>query len=178
MDGVTREYTGAMLRTTPTRAGRLRPSGSTTSASGPPNWGRSHRVANIELAGDEAHFRDWLVAGFQRRHGVHGRHGTKRSRPAELLPGTVSCISVRMDYGRTPAADATSVLEDGSVAYVSRYALGRDYHKLMRNRLQKLCDRIAGAVGAFGYRAFATAPRAREGARAQRRLGWIGKHTI
>jgi epoxyqueuosine reductase len=135
-------------------------------------------VANIDLAGDEAHFRDWLVAGFNGDMEYMARHGTKRSRPAELLPGTVSCISVRMDYWPHAAADATSVLEDGNLAYVSRYALGRDYHKLMRNRLQTLCDRIAGAVGAFGYRAFADSAPVLEKALARNAgLGWIGKHT-
>src|ERR1700730_8822513 len=112
-------------------------------------------VANIDLARDEAHFLDWLRAGFNGEMDYMSRHGTKRSRPAELLPGTVSCISARMDYWPREAADATQVLAQGSLAYVSRYALGRDYHKLMRTRLQKLCDRVAQAVGRFGYRAFA-----------------------
>jgi epoxyqueuosine reductase len=87
-------------------------------------------------------FLDWLSAGFNGEMAYMSRHGVKRSRPAELLPGTVSCVSVRMDYWPKDAADAEATLADGSVAYVSRYALGRDYHKLMRARLQKLCDRI------------------------------------
>ncbi|HEY2634198.1 MAG TPA: QueG-associated DUF1730 domain-containing protein, partial [Steroidobacteraceae bacterium] len=109
-------------------------------------------VAQIELAGDEAHFLDWLRAGFHGEMAYMSRHGVKRSRPAELLPGTVSCISVRMDYWPEDAADAEATLADRSVAYVSRYALGRDYHKIMRARLQQLCDRIESAVGPFGYR--------------------------
>src|SRR5271163_183341 len=93
-------------------------------------------VANIDLAADEAHFLDWLRAGFNGEMRYMSKHGSKRSRPAELLPGTVSCISARMDYWPADAADARAVLADGSAAYVSRYALGRDYHKLLRARLQ------------------------------------------
>src|SRR5450631_4340610 len=80
-------------------------------------------VAHIELALDEAHFLDWLRAGFNGEMAYMSRHGVKRSRPAELLPGTVSCISVRMDYWPKDAADAATTLADPSVAYVSRYAL-------------------------------------------------------
>ncbi len=135
-------------------------------------------VANIDLAGDEAHFRDWLAAGFHGEMDYMSRHGTKRTRPRELLPGTVSCLSARMDYWPAGAADATTVLADGSLAYVSRYALGRDYHKLMRRRLQKLCDRIEQAVGPCGYRAFADSAPVLEKALARNAgLGWIGKHT-
>ena len=170
-------------------------------------------VANIDLSRDEAHFRDWLEKGFHGEMEYLSRHGSKRYRPAELLPGTVSCISVRMDYWPKDAADAESVLAadrvsggtdpsgdigklggadqhggighagrvghgDGSLGYVSRYALGRDYHKLMRQRLQKLCDRIAEAIGAFGYRAFADSTPVLEKALARNAgLGWIGKHT-
>ena len=167
-------------------------------------------VANIDLSSDEAHFRDWLEKGFNGEMEYLSRHGSKRYRPAELLPGTVSCISVRMDYWPRDAAEAESVLAadtapghigaasgdpvagsahqgagsgrvgsgDGSLGYISRYALGRDYHKLMRQRLQKLCDRIAEAVGPFGYRAFADSAPVLEKALARNAgLGWIGKHT-
>jgi len=135
-------------------------------------------VANIDLSTDEAHFRDWLDSGFNGEMDYMSRHGNKRSRPAELLPGTVSCLSVRLDYWPRDAADATHILEDGSLAYISRYALGRDYHKLMRTRLQKLCDRIVAAVGHFGYRAFADSAPVLEKALARNAgLGWIGKHT-
>jgi epoxyqueuosine reductase len=134
--------------------------------------------ANIDLSPDEAHFHDWLRAGFNGEMQYMSRHGAKRSRPAELLPGTVSCISVRMDYWPQDAADAAATLADGSLAYVSRYALGRDYHKLMRARLQKLCDRIVQAIGPFGYRAFADSAPVLEKALARNAgLGWIGKHT-
>jgi epoxyqueuosine reductase len=135
-------------------------------------------VAQIDLARDEAHFLDWLREGFNGEMAYMARHGVKRSRPAELLPGTVSCISVRMDYWPQDAADAQAVLADRSAAYISRYALGRDYHKLMRGRLQQLCDRIESAVGPFGYRAFTDSAPVLEKALARNAgLGWIGKHT-
>jgi len=135
-------------------------------------------VARIDLARDEAHFLDWLRAGFNGEMRYMARHGVKRSRPAELLPGTVSCISVRMNYWPKDAADAEATLADGSVGYVSRYALGRDYHKLMRTRLQKLCDRLKSVVGPFGHRVFTDSAPVLEKALARNAgLGWIGKHT-
>ena len=135
-------------------------------------------IANIELGADEAFFLDWLRAGFEGEMGYMSRHGTKRSRPAELIPGTVSCISVRMNYWPEGAADAEATLADGSAAYVSRYALGRDYHKVMRARLQQLCSRIEASVGHFGYRVFTDSAPVMEKALARNAgLGWIGKHT-
>jgi epoxyqueuosine reductase len=135
-------------------------------------------IANIDLAVDEAHFRDWLMAGFNGEMEYLSRHGSKRSRPAELTPGTVSCISARMDYWPGSAADPADILAAGGLAYVSRYALGRDYHKLIRRRLKRLCDRIEGAVGPFGYRVFADSAPVLEKALARNAgLGWIGKHT-
>jgi epoxyqueuosine reductase len=135
-------------------------------------------VALIDLARDEAHFLDWLRAGFHGEMAYMARHGVKRTRPAELLPGTVSCVSVRMDYWPEHAADAAATLADPSAAYISRYALGRDYHKLMRTRLQQLCDRIENAVGPFGHRVFTDSAPVLEKALARNAgLGWIGKHT-
>jgi epoxyqueuosine reductase len=135
-------------------------------------------IAAIELAGDEAHFLDWLRAGFNGEMAYMSRHGVKRSRPAQLLPGTVSCISVRMDYWPEDAADAEAVLADSKLAYISRYALGRDYHKLMRGRLQQLCDRIKSAIGPLGCRVFTDSAPVLEKALARNAgLGWIGKHT-
>ncbi len=145
-------------------------------------WGRqlgfAHLgVARLDLARDEAHFLDWLRAGFNGEMTYMSRHGVKRSRPAELKPGTVSCISVRMNYW-PPAADAAATLADRNLGYVSRYALGRDYHKVMRSRLQKLCDRLEGAVGPFGHRVFTDSAPVLEKALARNAgLGWIGKHT-
>src|SRR5271168_5618194 len=135
-------------------------------------------VTNIDLSADEAFFLDWLRAGFNGEMGYMARHGIKRSRPAELVPGTVSCISVRMNYWPDESADAMASLADGSVAYVSRYAVGRDYHKVLRARLQKLCDLIQDAVGPFGHRVFTDSAPVLEKALARNAgLGWIGKHT-
>jgi epoxyqueuosine reductase len=135
-------------------------------------------VATLDLPAYEAFFLDWLRAGFNGEMGYMSRHGLKRSRPKELIPGTVSCISVRMDYWPEESADALSVLGNGNLAYVSRYALGRDYHKVLRSRLQKLCDRIHDAVGPFGHRVFTDSAPVLEKALARNAgLGWIGKHT-
>jgi epoxyqueuosine reductase len=135
-------------------------------------------VAAIELPSDEAFFLDWLRSGFNGEMGYMSRHGFKRSRPAELIPGTVSCISVRMDYWPEESADADATLKDGNVGYVSRYAVGRDYHKVLRSKLQKLCDLIQEAVGPFGYRVFTDSAPVLEKALARNAgLGWIGKHT-
>ncbi|MEJ2515967.1 MAG: tRNA epoxyqueuosine(34) reductase QueG [Gammaproteobacteria bacterium] len=135
-------------------------------------------IARVTLAGDEAWLKRWLALG---RHGEMSwmaRHGTRRSRPAELVPGTVTVISARMDYLPPGAADAWQVLNDPETGYVSRYALGRDYHKVMRSRLQKLADRIAGVVGEFGYRVFTdSAPVLEKAIARDAGLGWIGKHT-
>ena len=138
-------------------------------------------ITGIELQEDEARLLDWLREG---RHGTMDymqRHGTRRSRPAELQPGTVRVISVRMDYcpAGTDAEVAWQTLSDGERAYIARYAQGRDYHKLIRNRLQKLAGRIAGEIGPFGYRAFADSAPVLEKALARNAgLGWIGKHTL
>ena len=135
-------------------------------------------IGTIDLSADEAHFLEWLRQGFEGDMGYLSKHGTKRYRPAELVPGTVSCISVRMDYWPRDAADPWKVLADGTAAYVSRYALGRDYHKLIRRRLQELSERIGAAVGPFGYRAFVDSAPVLERALARNAgLGWIGKHT-
>ena len=135
-------------------------------------------IAGTELGEDETHLLNWLAAG---RHGemdYMANHGVKRSRPAELQPGTLRVISVRMDYLPAGARDGWDVLGDPDAAYVARYALGRDYHKLMRNRLQKLADRIAARTGPFGYRAFVDSAPVLERALARDAgIGWIGKHT-
>ena len=106
------------------------------------------------------------------------RHGTRRSRPAELKPGTVCAICVRLDYWPEAAADAGTVLGNAGLGYVSRYALGRDYHKILRNALQDLADRIAARIGRFGYRVYVDSGPVLEKALARNAgLGWIGKHT-
>jgi epoxyqueuosine reductase len=135
-------------------------------------------VANIDLSVDEALFLDWLKAGFNGEMGYMSRHGLKRTRPAELIPGTVSCVSVRMDYWPEDSADAQDTLANGNLAYVSRYALGRDYHKVLRSRLQALCDRAQALVGPLGHRVFTDSAPVLEKALARNAgLGWIGKHT-
>jgi epoxyqueuosine reductase len=106
------------------------------------------------------------------------RHGTRRYRPGELEPGTLSVISVRMDYLRNEMSEALVPLGDPQRAFISRYALGRDYHKLMRRQLARLAGRIATVVGPFGYRAFCdSAPVMEKPLAALAGLGWIGKHT-
>ena len=135
-------------------------------------------VSGIDLGEDERHLLDWLQAGCHGEMDYMQRHGTLRSRPQELVPGTLRVISVRMDYLPEGQADAEAVLADPQLGYISRYALGRDYHKLMRNRLQKLADRIAASVGPFGYRVFTDSAPVLEKALARNAgLGWIGKHS-
>ena len=135
-------------------------------------------ISDVDLAEDEAHLLNWLAAGHHGEMEFMARHGTLRSRPADLRPGTLSVISVRMDYLPAQARDGWDVLADPGVGYVARYALGRDYHKLMRNRLQKLADRIGESAGPFGYRAFVDSAPVLERALARNGgLGWIGKHT-
>jgi epoxyqueuosine reductase len=134
-------------------------------------------ISGIELGADEGHLRDWLAQGLYGSMDWMARHGEKRSRPDELIPGTVRVISVGLDYGRDPD-EAWATLDDGGRAYVARYALGRDYHKLMRQRLQALADRIADVVGPFGHRVFVDSAPVLERALARNAgLGWIGKHT-
>jgi epoxyqueuosine reductase len=135
-------------------------------------------ITGVELAGDEAHLLDWLAAGHHGAMDYMQRHGTRRSRPAELLPGTLRVISLRMDYWPGDAQAADTVLGDPALAYLSRYALGRDYHKVIRKRLQQLADRIGKLTGPFGYRAFTDSAPVLEKALARNAgLGWIGKHT-
>ncbi|WJW74827.1 tRNA epoxyqueuosine(34) reductase QueG [Thiohalobacter sp. IOR34] len=146
-------------------------------------WGRELGfqqigITDVDLADAERRLLDWLAAGYHGEMDYMARHGSRRSRPAELEPGTLRVISVRLDYWPEPAADSRAVLEDPIRAFISRYALGRDYHKLLRKRLQKLAARIEQAIGPFGYRAFTDSAPVLEKPLAQRAgLGWIGKHT-
>ncbi len=145
-------------------------------------WGRELGfqqvgVSDTDLTEAERHLFGWLEAGFQGEMEYMARHGTKRSRPAELEPGTVSVISARMDYLPEGAA-AEGVLATSQLGYISRYALGRDYHKLLRKRLQRLAERIAEEVGPFGHRVFVDSAPVLEKALAEKAgLGWIGKHS-
>jgi epoxyqueuosine reductase len=134
-------------------------------------------IAGIPLEQAEQQLLDWLAAGHHGTMDYMARHGTRRSRPAELVPGTLSVISVRLDY-LPAAADPWETLGDPERGYVSRYALGRDYHKVMRGRLEKLARRIAEQIGPFGYRVFSdSAPVMEKPLAANAGLGWVGKHT-
>jgi epoxyqueuosine reductase len=135
-------------------------------------------VSNIDLAEAEVRLAEWLGENCHGQMDYMQRHGTRRSRPAELVPGTLRVISVRMDYLPQEQDEAIALLDDPSRAYVSRYALGRDYHKVMRRRLQRLAAKIESAVGPFGYRAFVDSAPVLEKPLAEKAgLGWIGKHT-
>ena len=136
-------------------------------------------ISGVALGDDEQHLQRWLADGHHGEMEYMARHGAKRARPAELEPGTRRVISVRMDYVPPGTRGAWEVIRDGEAGYVARYALGRDYHKLMRHRLQKLAERIHGVVGDFGYRAYVDSAPVLEKALARNAgLGWIGKHTV
>ena len=136
------------------------------------------RIADIYLADAEAKLADWISRGYHGEMDYMAKHGSQRTRPDELVPGTVRVICARMDY-RPVAADSDLVLRQGGKAFVSRYALGRDYHKLVRARLQKLAERIEGEAGQFGYRAFTDSAPVMEVELARKAgLGWRGKHTL
>ncbi len=135
-------------------------------------------IADTDLGQAEARLLDWLGRGWHGEMDYMAAHGTRRSRPAELVPGTVRVISVRLDYFPAQAAPPDSVLQQASAGYVARYALGRDYHKVLRSRLQKLAARIEAAVGHFSYRVFTDSAPVLEKSLAQKAgLGWVGKHT-
>lgn len=135
-------------------------------------------ISDTELSDAENHLSTWLGLGFHGEMQYMQRHGVKRSRPADLQPGTVRIISARMDYLPPSAADPDAILNDSTRGYISRYALGRDYHKVLRNRLQKLAHRIEAITGKFGYRAFTDSAPVLEKALAEKAgLGWIGKHS-
>lgn len=156
-------------------------------------------VSDIDLAKEEVYLQQWLAKGFHGDMDWMERHGTKRSRPAELVPETISIISVRMDYLPTETHDPIMVLNHPELGYVSRYALGRDYHKVMRNRLQKLADKINAELKTIAnesdgdsnnsdknddeqsemqYRVFVdSAPVLEKPIAVKAGLGWMGKHT-
>ena len=134
-------------------------------------------IADIDLSSHEELFTSWIADGLHGDMHYMSKHGTMRSRPAELEPGTLRVISARIDY-LPNAHDMDTVLADPEQAYISRYALGRDYHKLIRNRLQKLANKITEHIGEFGYRAFTDSAPILEKALANKGgLGWLGKHT-
>jgi epoxyqueuosine reductase len=145
-------------------------------------------IAGIDLSAAEAGLQDWLAAGFHGSMAYMAAHGLKRARPAELVPGTVRVITARMDYlprllpGEAPPAWIArewTAQADPQRAVVSVYARGRDYHKVLRQRLQMLADRLAAAVGPLGHRVFTdSAPVLEVELAARSGLGWRGKHTL
>ncbi len=135
-------------------------------------------ISGITLDEDERRLNEWIEAGWHGDMGYMARHGSKRSRPAQLLPGTLRVISARMNYWPADARAPDEVLADHTRAYVSRYALGRDYHRLMRKALQELADYLARLLRPHGHRVYTDSAPVLEKALARNAgLGWIGKHT-
>ena len=135
-------------------------------------------ITNTNLHEAEKNLENWIAAGFHGEMEYMHKHGLKRSRPTLLVPGTRSVISVHMEYLPEQQCNLEKSLGNPIMAYISRYALGRDYHKIMRKRLQKLATKIQRKVGAFGYRAFVDSAPVLEKALAEKAgLGWIGKHS-
>ena len=147
-------------------------------------WGRALGfqavgISDTDLRDAEARLQQWLAQGYHGEMDYMAKHGVKRSRPAELIPGTLRVISVRMDYSPPDAKGSWEVLEDGSSAFISRYALGRDYHKVLRHRLEQLAQKIRAEVGKSSYRVFTDSAPVMEVELARKaRLGWRGKHTL
>ncbi|MEO8343406.1 MAG: tRNA epoxyqueuosine(34) reductase QueG [Gallionella sp.] len=136
-------------------------------------------ISDTDLSAAERGLLEWLSLGWHGALDYMANHGTKRSRPAELLPGTLRVISLRMNYLPPRARDSWQVLAEDERAFISRYALGRDYHKVLRNRLAKLADKIRGAVAEFNGRVFTDSAPVMEVELARKAgLGWRGKHTL
>jgi epoxyqueuosine reductase len=136
-------------------------------------------IAGTDLGEAETRLLGWLDRGWHGEMDYMARHGARRARPAELVPGTLRVLSARMNYRPPEARDSWEVIESGELGFVSRYALGRDYHKVMRRRLQQLADRIQAEVGDFRYRVFTDSGPVLEVELAARAgLGWRGKHTL
>jgi epoxyqueuosine reductase len=134
-------------------------------------------ISDTDLSTYDQRFLDWLEQRFHGEMHFMETHGSKRYRPNELIPGTLRVITARINY--LPAnTNIIKTLQNPTLGYISRYALGRDYHKLIRKRLTQLCLKITEKIGAFGYRAFADSAPVLEKALAEKSgLGWIGKHT-
>jgi len=146
-------------------------------------WGRELgfdevAVSDTDLARAEQRLQTWLAAGFHGTMDFMARHGQRRSRPPQLVPGTIRVISVRMNYLPQQIAEAERILNDQDLAYISRYALGRDYHRLMRRRLDRLARRIRSEIDCLRWRAFVDSAPVLEKALAEKAgLGWIGKNS-
>ena len=136
-------------------------------------------IAGVDLSAAGGRLANWLGLGWHGEMDYMARHGELRSRPGDLVPGTVRVISCRMDYLADVPGSVPEELQDRSSAYIARYARGRDYHRVMRGRLQKLCERIEAENGPFGHRAFADSAPVMEVELAVRAgIGWRGKHTL
>ena len=135
-------------------------------------------ISAADIGTHEQHLQQWLEAGYHGEMEWMASHGSKRTRPAELVPGTQRVISVRMDYLPMDTRMAKR-LADRNAAYISRYALGRDYHKLIRRRLQQLAEQVQALIGPFGFRAFVdSAPVMERALASSAGLGWIGKNSM
>ncbi|MCG7910208.1 MAG: tRNA epoxyqueuosine(34) reductase QueG [Candidatus Thiodiazotropha taylori] len=135
-------------------------------------------ITDTDLSEAESRLHQWLASGCHGEMDYMAKHGNKRSRPAELEPGTVRVISVRMDYLPEPMQDLQRILEDPQKAFISRYALGRDYHKLLRNRLKRLQQKIQQTLPESSNRLYVDSAPVLEKPLAEKAgLGWIGKHT-
>jgi len=139
---------------------------------------RQTGIADTDLGDAERKLERWLAAGYAGDMDYMSKHGLRRSRPADLVPGTLRVITARMDYMTQSNEAMERELDDTTHGYVARYTLGRDYHKLMRRRLQRLANRIEQSIGPFGYRVFVDSAPVLEKPLAEKSgLGWIGKHT-
>lgn len=135
-------------------------------------------VTHCNLESHEQELQQWAALGFHGEMKYMVRHGTKRSRPEELVPGTRSLLSFRMEYLPPGAADSWEILGQPERGFISRYALGRDYHKVMRSRLSRLVGQIENRIGPFGHRLFVdSAPVMEKGIAENSGVGWIGKHS-
>ena len=147
-------------------------------------WGRNLGfqevgISDTELTLEENYLQQWLGRGYHGEMDYMARHGTARTRPGQLVPGTMRVISVRLNYQPPAARDSWETMEDPDAAFISRYALGRDYHKVLRGKLQTLATRIERQVGTFQYRVFTDSAPVMEVALARKAgLGWRGKHTL
>ena len=136
-------------------------------------------ISDVNLEDAEPRLLEWLHAGFHGGMDYMAKHGVKRARPAELIPGTVRVIAARMNYMSDVPAASWPLIADGERAYISRYALGRDYHKVLRARLQRLAARIESVAGVHGHRVFTDSAPVMEVEIARKAgLGWRGKHTL
>ncbi len=147
-------------------------------------WGRDlgfqeTGISDIELSREELRLLEWLDRGFHGEMDYMARHGVKRARPGELIPGTLRIVSARLNYKPRRARESWPVIGDPQRAFISRYALGRDYHKVLRNKLQGLAEKIEAAIGPYCYRVFTDSAPVMEVALARNAgLGWRGKHTL